>query len=229
MVTTKNRNGFTLIELLVVIAIVSVLLALLLPAVQRARAAARAMACRNNLKQIGLALHNYSDTFGGHLPPNVTTPWTYAILPQLDQYALFGRYDHRFDAYGTSIPNAELGAMRIPIFECPDDQSQPLGPWNWTTASYAGNFELIGVSVMRLDRCPDGLSQTGLAIELSTISQFAIISGPVSPMGIGQSNHVGVFHLLRADGSARSVSTLADLNTMIAVGTPAGGEMLGDY
>lgn len=229
MVTTKNRKAFTLIELLVVIAIVGILLALLLPAVQRARASARAMACRNNLKQIGLALHNYADTFGGHLPPNVTTPWTYAILPQLDQSALFDRYDHRFDAFGTSIPNAELGATRISVFECPDDQPQSLGPWNWTTASYAGNLDLIGVSVVRLDRCPDGLSQTGLAIELSTVSELAIISGPVSPMGIGQSNHVGIFHLLLSDGSARSVSTLADINTMIAVGTPAGGEVIGEF
>lgn len=229
MATTKKRKAFTLIELLVVIAIVSILLALLLPAVQSARAAARAMVCRNNLKQIGLALHNYSDTFGGHLPPNITTPWTYAILPQLDQSPLFGRYDHRFDAYGTSVSNAELGATRISVFECPDDQPEALGPWNWTAASYAGNSELIGVSVVRLDRCPDGLSQTGLAIELSTMSQFAIISGPVSPMGIGQSNHVGVFHLLLSDGSVRSVSTLADINALIAVGTPSGGEVIGEY
>src|SRR5689334_11131670 len=100
----KKRGGFTLIELLVVIAIIAILIALLLPAVQQAREAARQTQCKNNLKQLGLALHNYHDAFG-RFPssaiwgvrlttgPDTYGPyhhtWLTALLPYLDQQNLF--------------------------------------------------------------------------------------------------------------------------------------------
>jgi prepilin-type N-terminal cleavage/methylation domain-containing protein/prepilin-type processing-associated H-X9-DG protein len=98
----KRRGGFTLIELLVVIAIIAVLIALLLPAVQQAREAARRTQCKNNLKQIGLALHNYEGTFG-RLPPgnfggmgtcnDDGLAWPFSILPYLDQAPLYNQID----------------------------------------------------------------------------------------------------------------------------------------
>ena len=72
--SSRRRHGFTLIELLVVIAIIAVLIALLLPAVQQAREAARRTQCKNNLKQVGLALHNYESSYK-QFPPASNVPW----------------------------------------------------------------------------------------------------------------------------------------------------------
>src|SRR5262245_17542929 len=102
MRTTSLRNGFTLIELLVAIAIIGILIALLLPAVQQAREAARRVQCRNNLRQIALALHNYHDRCGAFPPSNVAGgnslqtgwwSWIARVLPELDQQALYAQLD----------------------------------------------------------------------------------------------------------------------------------------
>ncbi len=104
-----RRRGFTLIELLVVIAIIAVLIALLLPAVQQAREAARRSQCKNNLKQIGLAMHNYHDLFRGFPPGWIGVDpatgaqsahaggsgagWALMLLPQMDQAPLYSKFD----------------------------------------------------------------------------------------------------------------------------------------
>ncbi|MEQ9067181.1 MAG: DUF1559 domain-containing protein, partial [Gimesia chilikensis] len=98
----KNRKAFTLIELLVVIAIIAILIALLLPAVQQAREAARRNSCKNNLKQIGLALHNYHETFSARPPGSIVYfngtkyyghgwTWHASILPYLDQVPMYNQ------------------------------------------------------------------------------------------------------------------------------------------
>ena len=158
---SQRVRGFTLIELLVVIAIIALLIALVLPAVQQAREAARRSQCRNNLKQVGLALHTYHDSQGS-LPPGwfgVTNGqpdisgmngwgWAARILPQLDQAPFFKKLN--FNVKVGDPLNAAVRKQTLPVFRCPSD----LVPEFWTLnsagsltpladvagASYAGVF-----------------------------------------------------------------------------------------
>lgn len=117
------RNGFTLVELLVVIAIIGVLVALLLPAVQSAREAARRMQCSNHLKQIGLAAHNFHDQQGG-LPPSYLTgsatcsTWYILILPYIEQQNFYTQWDIRRQEGYHHTP-AGTRQTQIPIYYCP--------------------------------------------------------------------------------------------------------------
>jgi prepilin-type N-terminal cleavage/methylation domain-containing protein len=139
-----RRRGFTLIELLVVIAIIAVLAALLLPAVQQAREAARRAQCKNNLHQIGLALHNYHD-IANTLPPGwIGSPngpnrwgWGTFILPQLDQGPLYNALASAqgmdvnsnlavgFNAVMTTLPQPGLLQTALPVNRCPSDNGGP--------------------------------------------------------------------------------------------------------
>nr|MDQ3333114.1 DUF1559 domain-containing protein [Planctomycetota bacterium] len=123
----RRRGGFTLIELLVVIAIIAILIALLLPAVQQAREAARRIQCKNNLKQVGLALHNYADTHGGFPPVSVMPlgqtfqPWSghARLLPFIEQANLANLIDWDVSPEFTSNPIA--AKTRVAIYMCPSE------------------------------------------------------------------------------------------------------------
>src|SRR5271166_430496 len=130
----KRSRGFTLIELLVVIAIIAVLIALLLPAVQSAREAARRMQCVNNLKQLGIALHNYHDALSIFPPGYIaaskfidgetdTAPgwsWASMILPQLEQASLYSS----INVYLPIQAGANVTATQtiVGAYLCPSDQ-----------------------------------------------------------------------------------------------------------
>jgi prepilin-type N-terminal cleavage/methylation domain-containing protein/prepilin-type processing-associated H-X9-DG protein len=117
------RRGFTLVELLVVIAIIGVLVALLLPAVQAAREAARRMRCQNNLKQIGLASHSFHDVTG-ELPraysPTTGLSWHVNILPYIEQNSLFNNFDTTTLNPSHTAPNRNdpYGLMIIQTYQC---------------------------------------------------------------------------------------------------------------
>jgi prepilin-type N-terminal cleavage/methylation domain-containing protein len=134
MLKRSRKRGFTLIELLVVIAIIAILIALLLPAVQQAREAARRTQCKNNLHQIGLALHNYHDSYN-KFPPGIIVgnlqSWSVHILSQLEQAPLFNdvNFDLLANNTATVAPgqqvNSNLGATILPLYRCPSDSGDP--------------------------------------------------------------------------------------------------------
>jgi len=132
----KKRKGFTLIELLVVIAIIAVLIALLLPAVQQAREAARRTQCKNNLKQIGLAIHNYHDAHGLFPPAYIDDDHNLSgaahtgfvlILPFLEEGPLYNAYNFTVGVAGLGQGNPPPGT---PFDNTPPDQPTDTGKWN---------------------------------------------------------------------------------------------------
>ena len=156
----KSVRGFTLIELLVVIAIIAVLIALLLPAVQQAREAARRTQCKNNLKQLGLALHNYHDITANTFPPGYLYQsgfgWMSMLLPQIDQGAIYNMLGNvasipNFSGGGATITTSVFGMTAptgIPVtvstpitaFRCPSDVGAT------TTCQIAANGVVLGRS-----------------------------------------------------------------------------------
>jgi prepilin-type N-terminal cleavage/methylation domain-containing protein len=185
----RGRAAFTLVELLVVIAVIGVLVALLLPAVQAAREAARRTHCQNNLKQIALAGHNYHDTYS-KLPPASTHPALNgssgfaAVLPFLEQGSLYTLYDF---SQGNSAPiNQACVSQRIATYLCPscvfarpvpiagcDANQRAPGTYAFSTGS--------------LD--PWGMNNGAIATALTPQTSFAsILDGTSSTLMVGESH-----------------------------------------
>jgi len=152
----RRTSGFTLVELLVVIAIIGILVSLLLPAVQSARESARRAECSNNLKQIGLAIHEYLETVRTFPPGGITegpccstksrTSWAISILPNLEQQALYDRYD--MNAFNEDPQNAFVRESLVSAYICPSEidvrrtdqpESGPGYNLQYHRGSYRGN------------------------------------------------------------------------------------------
>lgn len=210
-----HRNGFTLVELLVVIAIIGILIALLLPAVQAAREAARRMACSNHLKQLALACHTYHDTHGRFPPsmifdadPQLSRYWSWSVqvLPQLELSSLYDQMNLNIN--GLYSPSAAINepyvSILLPTMQCPSDphaglfNDPSLILQTFATTNYLGcrgskRFPFAGNGVfpernraIRIAEVIDGTSSTLL------IGERPAQASKVSPwwaVGSGYDNH----------------------------------------
>lgn len=238
---SSGSPGLGVILAIVIIGFIvggGVLAALLLPAVQAAREAARRMQCSNNLKQIGLAMHNYHDVHGT-LPPAYTTDeegnrlhsWRTLLLPFMEQATLYEQID--FSKPWDAPENRHLANMRIPGYSCPSD---PENGCSYMVIGGAGTlFEDDQAS--RFADIVDGTSNTIMVVEVkgrqtswmepTDLSfdgqQIVINSTPDSP----GSNHPGGAQVALADGSVHFLAQTIDLQLLRSLVTRAGGETIG--
>lgn len=186
----RKRLGFTLVELLVVIAIIGILIALLLPAVQAAREAARRSQCTNNIKQLGLAMHNYHDTFkifpygyvdNAAMLSRKRDCWMQRILPFVEQTALNDQYMAFMGAWIMDTP-VEIKDAVITAFVCPSDASQPAfgGGGGLRSGGYGfqGNYAVcVGDLAMRTDQTTSSTWNRGLFWHNSNTKMASIVDG----------------------------------------------------
>lgn len=233
-----RSRGFTLIELLVVLCVIAVLVAFLLPATRSARPAARRTQCRNNLKQIGLALHNYHDAYGA-FPPAYTVDadgkplhsWRILILPYLDQKPLYDRID--LSKPWDDPVNADVFKLRVHAYACPSN----IDPDKTTYLAVVTSRSALRVGASCAIRdINDGIANTLVVIEADLNHAVPWMAPqdadePVIAAFIGKSKHVHVSggHALFGDGSTRLLSSNIPAQTLQALTTIDGGEKLGDF
>lgn len=181
--STKPR-GFTLVELLVVIAIIGILVALLLPAIQAAREAARRSECSNKLKQIGVALHNYHDTHKvfpyGYLEEGTLhkrTCWFQEVWPFIEEQPLYDRYMENTSLWVMDVP-PEVRDATLKSFQCPSDGSQPAkgasGGFRSNADGFQGSYVVCtGPGIMRYGTADLG----GMFFRLSAIKMSDVVDG----------------------------------------------------
>lgn len=232
----RKSRGFTLVELLVVIAIIGILVALLLPAVQAAREAARRMQCQNNCKQIGLAMHNYHDTYKSfplswnlEVPGFGTAsqfngqPWGVRILPFIEQQPLYDQFDQNLITVGVgsgipgSLPNGILAQTPLAAFICP---SAPGG----ALRGYTFDSTPAGLPVVIPNMAPsDYIGTTGVRGVFSSVA-YAPTGGGGSRDGVLQVHGNSPFGV--GGDSGRMADILDGTANTFVVGERTGGDKI---
>jgi prepilin-type N-terminal cleavage/methylation domain-containing protein len=204
----RRRPGFSLIELLVVIGLIASLIAFLMPAVQQAREAARRLQCRNNLKQIGLALHNYEGTHGC-LPFSSLvftavgneTGWAWGtmLLPDLGQSPLY----LQMTPNGNNAPTAPTAtsSVVIPSYICPSDASENL---NWQKGGHAKS-NYVGMFGANKDLSTIG---NGLFFYNSSTRYRDVLDGLSNTIAVGERSWDGVIRGAIGDGSVGRIGSI---------------------
>jgi len=203
----RNRNAFTLIELLVVIAIIAILIALLVPAVQKVRESAARTQCQNNIRQIGIGMHNYHDV-RKTLPASMGFSgccwgtWPIPLMPYIEQdplykvYTNWGGADANGPRYGAA-PNTGVTTQRLSIFTCPSDNSNtPIGAM--TNNNYAVNHGNTGnAQQATLNGVVFGGAPFGRAKKAFDARGISTIQG----IGDGSSNTIMLAEIRQGQGS----------------------------
>ena len=147
-----QKRGFTFVEMLVVLGVIAIAVAVLMPAIQQARQDVRRVQCKNNLKQLGLALHNYHDTYnlfppgwvskGGEPGLGARTGWQTAILPYIDQAPLYNQINFNEPPHEADGTPKKLFQTVIRAYRCPIDPTPDLNPLRgqYATSNYSGNY-----------------------------------------------------------------------------------------
>ena len=235
----KAGARFSLLHLLWIIPVGLVVIALFIPAPRRSREAARRTQCKSHLKQIGLALHNYHDTYGA-FPPAYTVDatgkrlhsWRTLILPFVDQVPLYEKID--LSKAWDDPANAEAAKTVLSIYHCPSS------PVSGTGCSYVaivgeGTF-FAGSESKSIPQITDGISNTILVVEVDSEKsvswmsptdvdeQYFLSLGPKSKV-----SHTGGLHALIADGSVRFLSYNLDHKTRHALMTIDAADTVGEF
>jgi prepilin-type processing-associated H-X9-DG protein len=240
-----SGGGMSIVAIVLVIVLVvtlscgGVMVALLLPAVQAAREAARRSQCTNNLKQIGLAMHNYHDVYNC-FPPAVITDkngrpmrsWRVAILPFMEQNALYQRYN--FNEPWDGPNNRTLGNTAIPEYRCPSDQSSAPTETNYVMIVGKGSLGGLPNQTTSFRNIIDGTANTIMIVEVTgsgipwieprdlSVEEFQRGINDGSGKWIS-SKHPGGVNVLMCDASVRFVSQTIDRQTLRNLIDPSDG------
>lgn len=236
--TSTRKRAFTLIELLVVLAIIGVLIAFFFPAVRTAREPARRTQCKNYLKQIGLALHNYHDTYHA-FPPAYTVDvngkplhsWRTLILPFIDQEPLYKRID--LSKPWDDPANAEAFKTRVPVYQCPSSPAD-VSPTHTTYMALVTTNSCFRSTEPRLmSEISDDRGKTIMVIEVDTDQAVHWMSPKDASeslvLDVGPKTkhaHSGGIHALFVDGSVKFLSEQSSAADRLAMISIAGSEQV---